>query len=65
MDEIITPDEHSAEIAALNHEIYELSRQLAECRESSLRQTLADPEDPFENPTITTVMDASIEVPRA
>lgn len=51
MDEIITPDEHSAEIAALNHEIYELSRQLAECRESSLRQTLADPEDPFENPT--------------
>ncbi len=51
MDEIITPDEHSAEIAALNHEIYELSRQLAECREANLRQTLADPENPFDNPT--------------
>lgn len=51
MDEIITPDEHSAKIAALNHEIYELSRQLEECREANLRQTLADPDDPFENPT--------------
>lgn len=51
MDEIITPDEHSAQIAALNHEIYELSRQLEECREANLRQTLADPKNPFDNPT--------------
>lgn len=51
MDEIITSDEHSAQIAALNHEIYELSRQLDECREANLRQTLADPKNPFDNPT--------------
>ncbi len=51
MDEIITPDEHSAEVAALNHEIYELSRQLAECRAENLRRTLADPKNPFDNPT--------------
>lgn len=51
MDEIITPDEHSAEIAALNHEIYELSQQLAECRAVNLQRTLADPMDPFDNPT--------------
>lgn len=51
MDEIINPDEHSAQIAALEHEIYRLNRVIDEKTEDALKRTTANADDPFENPT--------------
>ncbi len=51
MDEIINPDEHSAEVAALQHEIYRLNRELDQKNSEIIKTLTADKDVPFENPT--------------
>ncbi|MBO5163634.1 MAG: CPBP family intramembrane metalloprotease [Ruminococcus sp.] len=51
MDEIINPDEHSAEVAALQHEIYRLNRELDQKNSEIIKTLTADKDSPFENPT--------------
>lgn len=51
MDEIINPDEHSAEVAALQHEIYRLNRELDQKNTEIIKYLTADRDAPFENPT--------------
>ncbi len=51
MDEIINPDEHSAEVAALQHEIYRLNRELDQKNSEIIKTLTADRDVPFENPT--------------
>lgn len=51
MDEFINTDERNAESAALNHEIYELTKRLDEKEKECAMLTTADPDDPFNNPT--------------
>lgn len=47
MDEYIDPHRHHAEVAALNHEIYNLTRVI----EEQQRAAMPDVRDPFDNPT--------------
>ena len=51
MDDIINSDERDAQIAALNHEIFELNKQLGSEKERYIRAVTADRSDPFGNPT--------------
>lgn len=51
MDDLINIDERDAESAALNHEIYELTKRLNEKEKECGRLMTADPADPFGNPT--------------
>ncbi len=51
MDEFINTDERNAESAALNHEIYELTKRLNEKEAECAALMTADPADPFSNPT--------------
>lgn len=51
MDELINIDERNAESAALNHEIYELTKRLNEKEKECAALMTADPADPFNNPT--------------
>lgn len=51
MDEIINPDEHTAEVSALRHEIYKLEKKLEEKTNENLRNITTDKDDPFRNPS--------------
>lgn len=51
MDEIINPDEHTAEVSALRHEIYKLETELEMKTRENLRNITTDKDDPFKNPT--------------
>lgn len=51
MYENITPEEHQAQVASLNHEIYELQKQLHEQELMHQQSEMIDPLDPFDNPT--------------
>ncbi|MDE5993583.1 MAG: CPBP family intramembrane metalloprotease, partial [Oscillospiraceae bacterium] len=48
---IINPDEHSAEVAALQHEIYRLNREIDQKNAEIIKYLTADKDAPFENPT--------------
>lgn len=51
MADNITPDEYRAEISMLNHEVYELRRQIAEKQAEQELGSIPDKYDPFDNPT--------------
>lgn len=51
MADNITPDEYRAEISMLNHEVYELRKQLAEKQAEQELGSIPDKYDPFVNPT--------------
>lgn len=51
MAENITPEEYKAEIAMLNHEIYELQKQLEQNNAEKAESLLIDKYNPFDNPT--------------
>lgn len=51
MDEIINPDKHSAEVAALQHEIYRLNRIIDEKNSEAVKNNTDNIDDPFDNPT--------------
>lgn len=51
MEEIINPDKHSAEVAALQHEIYRLNRELDQKNQEIIKTLTADKDAPFGNPT--------------
>ncbi|MDE6784640.1 MAG: CPBP family intramembrane metalloprotease [Ruminococcus sp.] len=50
-EEIISADKHTAEIAALHHEIYELNRLLEKSNRIAVDKTTDSADDPFDNPT--------------
>lgn len=51
MDEIINPDEHTAEVSALRHEIYRLEKELENKTNENLRNITTNKDDPFRNPS--------------
>ncbi len=51
MAENITPEEYRQEISMLNHEVYLLRKQLEQEREEQRLGMIADPCNPFDNPT--------------
>jgi len=51
MTDNIIPEDNQAEIAMLNHEIYELQKQLKEKEKEHLDSIMLDENDPFCNPT--------------
>lgn len=51
MDEIINSNERDSQIAALNHEIYELTKRLDEQEKRHILSITTDKNDPFDNPT--------------
>lgn len=51
MDEIINSDEKDAQIAALNHEIFELTKKLESEKKRYISAVTSDKSDPFGNPT--------------
>ncbi|MDE5765352.1 MAG: CPBP family intramembrane metalloprotease [Ruminococcus sp.] len=50
-EEIISADRHTAEVAALHHEIYELNRLLEKSNRIAADKTTDSAGDPFDNPT--------------
>ncbi|MBQ8297830.1 MAG: CPBP family intramembrane metalloprotease [Ruminococcus sp.] len=51
MDENMTPEQFQTQIAALNHEIYELHKQLEQKEQQIQTSTMIDKKNPFDNPT--------------
>ncbi|MDE5853961.1 MAG: CPBP family intramembrane metalloprotease [Ruminococcus sp.] len=51
MEDYISSDEHRAQVTALNHEIYELTKKLEQKEIDEISASTADKNDPFENPT--------------
>ena len=51
MDEFINGDQRQAEVAALQNQIYRLTKYINDTEAEHLTSSLADPRDPFDNPT--------------
>ncbi|HRR76662.1 MAG TPA: type II CAAX endopeptidase family protein [Ruminococcus sp.] len=51
MSEFISEEQHHAEVAALNHEIYRLTKHINETERERAEADTPDPFDPFDNPT--------------
>lgn len=51
MSDFISEEQHHAEVAALNHEIYRLTRHINETEQARAEEDTPDPYDPFGNPT--------------
>ena len=51
MAEFISEEQHHAEVAALNHEIYRLTKHINETEKERAEAENPDPYDPFDNPT--------------
>lgn len=51
MSEFISEEQHHAEVAALNHEIYRLTRYIKDTEKERTEAETPDPYDPFDNPT--------------
>ncbi len=51
MAEFISEEQHHAEVAALNHEIYRLTKHINETEKERAEAETPDPYDPFDNPT--------------
>ncbi|MBQ8180460.1 MAG: CPBP family intramembrane metalloprotease [Ruminococcus sp.] len=52
MDEFMNNDDkHRAEVAALQNQIYRLTKYINDTEKEHLRNSMADPHDPFDNPT--------------
>jgi abortive infection protein len=51
MPDFISQEQHHAEVAALSHEIYRLSKQIEETERERAEKLVIDPHDPFDNPT--------------
>ena len=51
MPDLISQEQHRAEVTALNHEIYKLTKQIEETERDRAKQCVIDPHDPFNNPT--------------
>lgn len=51
MSDNITSEQYRAEISMLNHEIYDLTKQLEEEKNKEIQGSIIDKHDPFDNPT--------------
>lgn len=51
MDEFISSERHHAEVAALQNEIYRLTRYISDAEAEHIKKNMTDPCDPFDNPT--------------
>lgn len=51
MDELVNNDQHQAEVAVLQNQIYRLTKYINDTEAENLRKNMTDPHDPFENPT--------------
>lgn len=51
MSEILTPEQYRTEISMLNHEVYELTKQLEERETEEVKGSIIDKYNPFDNPT--------------
>lgn len=52
MDEFMNNDDkHRAEVAALQNQIYRLTKYINDTEKEHLRNSMTDPRDPFDNPT--------------
>lgn len=51
MPDFISQEQHRAEVTALSHEIYRLSKQIEETERERAEKLVIDPHDPFGNPT--------------
>lgn len=51
MPDLISQEQHRAEVTALNHEIYRLTKQIEETERDRVKKSAIDPQDPFNNPT--------------
>lgn len=50
-EEFIRNDRHRAEVAAMQNEIYRLKKNISDMEEKRIAESMADPCDPFDNPT--------------
>ena len=51
MSDFISEEQHHAEVAALNHEIYRLTKHIKDKEQERALSEMPDPKDPFNNPT--------------
>lgn len=51
MSDFISEEQHHAEVAALNHEIYRLTKHIKDKEQERALSDMPDPKDPFNNPT--------------
>ncbi len=51
MDELVNNDQHQAEVAVLQNQIYRLTKYINDTEAEYLRKNMTDPHDPFGNPT--------------
>ena len=51
MPDLISQEQHRAEVTALNHEIYRLTKQIEETERDRAEKCVINPHDPFNNPT--------------
>lgn len=51
MSDFISEEQHHAEVAALNHEIYRLTKHIKDKEQERALSDMPNPKDPFNNPT--------------